>query len=128
MLKSNISEQAIHGVRINGIGPLTVEAASTDPNLDITPLNIHQYPQNPGIWASTTCPDDNSPPEMAQMPPPPYMMMNHGNYNNEMPSSGNYGYPSNSATGGYMPSGGGGGGGHGISADYSSLSSPSCSD
>jgi hypothetical protein len=121
-------EQALHGVRVNGIGPLIVEAATTDPNLDLTPLNIHQYPQNPGIWASTCQPDDNSP-EMAQMPPPPYMMMNHGNYN-EMSSSGDYGYPSNAAIAGngYSMPGIGNGNGHAISADYSSLSSPSCSD
>ena len=62
----SFQEQALHGVRVNGIGPLIVEAASTDPNLDMAPLNIHQYPQNSGIWSAN---GSDGP------PPPPYMMV-----------------------------------------------------
>uniref|UniRef100_A0A158R3Y7 Homeobox domain-containing protein n=1 Tax=Syphacia muris TaxID=451379 RepID=A0A158R3Y7_9BILA len=50
------AERAINGVRINGIGPLV--AASPTNHIEhgdvaeMEPVDIHQYPQNPSLWAN----------------------------------------------------------------------------
>uniref|UniRef100_A0A7E4UQZ9 Homeobox domain-containing protein n=1 Tax=Panagrellus redivivus TaxID=6233 RepID=A0A7E4UQZ9_PANRE len=107
-------EQALHGVRVNGIGPLVAEPSSTDAGLGLSAINIHQYPTNPSIWANGDC---TSPTDMGVPQNGGYMLMNpYG----ELPPHPDYGYAPNGA---YLPP-------PGVTStnDYSSLSSPSCSD
>uniref|UniRef100_A0A914CD31 Uncharacterized protein n=1 Tax=Acrobeloides nanus TaxID=290746 RepID=A0A914CD31_9BILA len=76
-------EQALHGVRINGIGPLIAASPTSlqDPNLNMGAIDIHQFPQNPVLWA-TNCMDTSGghlqrgPSMDGIQPPPPYQPPN----------------------------------------------------
>uniref|UniRef100_F1L0E8 Insulin gene enhancer protein isl-2b n=1 Tax=Ascaris suum TaxID=6253 RepID=F1L0E8_ASCSU len=78
------TERAITGVRVSGVGPLIAASPTThhDPNLaGIQPVDIHQYAQNPALWASVDPMDPRRAiPPHAPIPPPamqpsPYAQM-----------------------------------------------------
>uniref|UniRef100_A0A0M3HUK4 DUF5668 domain-containing protein n=1 Tax=Ascaris lumbricoides TaxID=6252 RepID=A0A0M3HUK4_ASCLU len=83
-MSERFQERAITGVRVSGVGPLIAASPTThhDPNLaGIQPVDIHQYAQNPALWASVDPMDPRRAiPPHAPIPPPamqpsPYAQM-----------------------------------------------------
>ncbi|KHN78011.1 hypothetical protein Tcan_18835 [Toxocara canis] len=124
-------ERAITGVRVNGVGPLIAASPTThhDPNLAaIQPIDIHQYSQNPALWAGVDPIDPRrAMPPHAPLPPPAmqpsYAQMITAPYTDLSNEVSGYGIPANHYTVsmdaelGFSPQ-----------INSSDLSSPSCSE
>ncbi|VDM43017.1 unnamed protein product [Toxocara canis] len=99
-------ERAITGVRVNGVGPLIAASPTThhDPNLAaIQPIDIHQYSQNPALWAGVDPIDPRrAMPPHAPLPPPAmqpsYAQMITAPYTDLSNEVSGYGIPANHYT------------------------------